>query len=45
MSYLLSIGAGTCRQGSDTNHGYEKEYETKSDETLEPPDAPETIYY
>nr|WP_263363537.1 transposase [Candidatus Enterovibrio escacola] len=22
-----------------------KKYETKSDETLEPPDAPETIYY
>ncbi len=43
--YLWSIGAGTYRQGSDTDNGCEKEYETKRNETLEPRDSPETIYY
>ncbi len=43
--YLWSIGARTRKQGSDTDNGYEKEYETQSDETLGPLDAPETMYY
>ncbi len=43
--YFCFIGAGTCRQESETDNGCEKEYETQSDETLEPTNVPETIYY
>ncbi len=42
---LWSIGVGTCRQESDTDNGYEKEYETQRDETFGLPNTPEIIYY
>ncbi len=42
---LWSLEAGTCRQESHTDNGYEKEYETQSDEIFRLPDTPETIYY
>ncbi|WP_223824175.1 transposase [Candidatus Enterovibrio escicola] len=39
------FGARIRRHWSDTDNRYEKEYKTKSDETLGSPDAPETVYY
>nr|WP_223824880.1 hypothetical protein [Candidatus Enterovibrio escacola] len=42
--YLWSIGAGTCRQGYDTDNGCEKNMKPKVMKIWDW-DTPETIYY